>query len=45
MSVYRSRRARLRKQLQDEGLACAVIMPGPNLRYLTGLQMHSSERM
>lgn len=42
---YVQRQTKLQKELEAAGIACAVVMPGPNLRYLTGLQMKSSERM
>ena len=36
---------KLRTELRDRGINCAVIMPGPNLCYLTGLRMKASERI
>jgi Xaa-Pro aminopeptidase len=45
MTVYAERQGRLRKALAASNIASAVVMPGPNLRYLTGLQMKPSERM
>lgn len=35
----------MREALRDRGINCAVIMPGPNLFYLTGLRMKASERI
>lgn len=32
-------------QLKQRGLAGIALVPGPNLRYLTGLNLHSSERL
>jgi Xaa-Pro dipeptidase len=45
MTPYVKRQTKLQKELQGAGISCAVVMPGPNLRYLTGLQMKPSERM
>lgn len=42
--MNRSRIARLIERARGQGLECVVIMPGPNLYYLTGLEMHLSER-
>lgn len=36
--------ARLIERARAQGLEAVVIMPGPNLYYLTGLEMHLSER-
>ncbi|HWI65458.1 MAG TPA: Xaa-Pro peptidase family protein [Symbiobacteriaceae bacterium] len=36
--------ARLVERARGQGLEAIVIMPGPNLYYLTGLEMHLSER-
>lgn len=36
--------ARLVERARGQGLEAVVIMPGPNLYYLTGLEMHLSER-
>jgi len=30
---------------QQQGLAALALVPGPNMRYLTGAQMHASERI
>jgi len=40
-----SRLERLRQALDGAGLAALALVPGPNLRYLTGLAMHPSERL
>lgn len=32
-------------ELPKRGLAALAVVPGPNLRYLTGLSMHTSERL
>jgi Xaa-Pro dipeptidase len=32
-------------ELSRRGLAALAVVPGPNLRYLTGLSMHASERL
>jgi Xaa-Pro aminopeptidase len=40
-----SRLDRLYRPLQEAGLAALAVVPGPNLRYLTGLAMHPSERL
>jgi len=36
--------ARMIERARGQGLEAVVIMPGPNLYYLTGLEMHLSER-
>jgi Xaa-Pro dipeptidase len=36
---------RLQAKLKESGIDCAVLVPGPNLFYLTGLSMHLSERI
>lgn len=40
----RSRSARLVERLKNAGLDGVVLMPGPNLFYLSGLRLHVSER-
>lgn len=35
---------RMLERAKDQGLEAVVIMPGPNMVYLTGLEMHLSER-
>lgn len=40
-----SRIDRLDPLLDRAGLAALVVVPGPNLRYLAGLEMHRSERV
>jgi len=35
---------RMLDRARAQGLECVVLMPGPNLYYLTGLNMHMSER-
>jgi len=35
----------LQEALREEGLGCAFLVPGPNLRYLTGLQLEAFERV
>lgn len=42
--MNRERIVALLDRARAQGLECIVIMPGPNLRYLTGLVMHLSER-
>lgn len=42
--MNRERLARLIDRAKGAGLECIVMMPGPNLYYLTGLDMHLSER-
>ncbi len=42
--VYRTRMERLRKSLAAEGLDGAVLVPGPNLRHLTGVNSLLLER-
>lgn len=39
------RAARLRAALAAEGISAAAIVPGANLRYLAGLDVHLSERL
>lgn len=40
-----SRLQRLQHALKKAGLPGMAVVPGPNLRYLTGLAMHQSERL
>lgn len=42
---YSRRRAELRVRLQRRGLAAWMLVPGPNLRYFTGLSVGPSERL
>ena len=35
----------LQGALREQGLECAFLVPGPNLRYLTGLQLQGFERV
>ncbi len=35
----------LQEALRKQGLECAFLVPGPNLRYLTGLQLEAFERV
>lgn len=42
--MNKERVARMIDRARGSGLECIVIMPGPNLSYLTGLDMHPSER-
>lgn len=42
---FPARVERMRERLRRREIACAVIVPGPNLRYLTGLNMNPSERI
>ncbi len=42
--MNRQRVARLLERAKAQGLECIVVMPGPNMYYLTGLDMHLSER-
>ena len=44
MNRDQSRSARLVERLTRAGLDGVILMPGPNLRYLTGLALHVSER-
>jgi len=41
----RYRLDRLYRSLETAGLSALALVPGPNLRYLTGLAMHPSERL
>jgi len=43
-SAYAKRAEGLRKELKEEGLRGAVIVPGPNMRYLTGVNSLLLER-
>lgn len=36
---------KLQQKMSESGIDCAVLVPGPNLYYLTGLSMHLSERI
>ncbi len=40
-----SRLDRLYRSMEQAGLAALALVPSPNLRYLTGLAMHPSERL
>ncbi|MFZ5816537.1 MAG: M24 family metallopeptidase [Bacillota bacterium] len=42
--MMKDRVAQMLDRARAQGLECIVIMPGPNMRYLTGLEMHLSER-
>jgi Xaa-Pro aminopeptidase len=42
--AYRARLSRLKKALEVEGLGGVVVVPGPNLRYLTGVDSLLLER-
>jgi Xaa-Pro dipeptidase len=42
--MNQQRVARLVERARAQGLEAIVIMPGPNMYYLTGLEMHLSER-
>ena len=42
---FPQRRERLQERLRARGVGCAVLMPGPNLLYLTGLRLVPSERI
>lgn len=44
MNNDRSRTARVLERLKGAGLDGVVLMPGPNLFYLSGLKLHVSER-
>jgi Xaa-Pro dipeptidase len=35
----------LQEALREQGFGCAFLVPGPNLRYLTGLQLEAFERV
>jgi Xaa-Pro dipeptidase len=35
----------LQEALREQGLGCTFLVPGPNLRYLTGLQLEAFERV
>jgi Xaa-Pro dipeptidase len=45
MEEAMSRLERLYQSLDEAGLAALALVPGPNLRYLTSLAMHQSERL
>src|SRR5690606_10538006 len=42
--MFHERVTRLQAELQARGVQAAALMPGPNLRYLTGLDFHLMER-
>ncbi len=42
--VFRARAARLRRELVSAGLGGVVVVPGPNMQYLTGVQSMLLER-
>ena len=42
--AYASRMGRLREALADEGLGGVVVVPGPNMKYLTGVESLMLER-
>jgi Xaa-Pro dipeptidase len=42
--MYAERIRRLTERQRQAGVDCTVLMPGPNLRYLTGLDLFVSER-
>ncbi len=42
--VFNKRLDLVRKQLKEQGVCCLVLVPGPNLRYLTGIHFHLMER-
>jgi len=41
----RTRLQKLQELLTTEKIDCAIVIPGPNLYYLTGLKMHLSKRV
>ena len=43
-SIFESRVKKLKEELDDEGLRGAMIVPGPNMRYFTGVDSHLLER-
>ncbi len=43
--MHQARHERLQRELKRRKIDCAVIVPGPNLRYLTGLCLKPSERI
>jgi Xaa-Pro dipeptidase len=43
-TVYGRRARRLRAELEEEGLRGAIVVPGPNMRYLTGVNSLLLER-
>ncbi len=43
-SVYATRLKRVRERVADEGLSGIVLVPGPNLRYFTGVESFLLER-
>jgi Xaa-Pro dipeptidase len=42
--TYEHRLEALREEARKAGLGAVAVMPGPNMRYLTGLEFHLSER-
>jgi len=42
--MLQERLIRLQKELRDRGLDCLALIPGANLRYMTGLDFHLMER-
>jgi Xaa-Pro dipeptidase len=42
--MFADRLTRLQSALQERGIDWLALLPGPNLRYLTGLDFHLSER-
>lgn len=42
---FAERIRRAASNAQSQGLAALALVPGPNLRYLTGLALHASERL
>src|SRR5947209_13358418 len=43
--VYRQRVEAARRRLKEEGLDGMLLLPGPDLRYLTGFEVYSGERL
>ncbi|MXY33437.1 MAG: aminopeptidase P family protein [Boseongicola sp. SB0664_bin_43] len=43
MTDFRKRRARAAMLAREAGLSALAIVPGPNFRYLTGLELHQME--
>jgi len=41
---YKSRAERVRKAAEEAGLACVLVVPGPNMRYFTGVSSFLLER-
>ncbi len=42
---HEKRQERLRRRLREQAIGCAVLLPGPNLFYFTGIRMEASERI